>query len=60
MDLEHLRERLTIEVLSERMGVSLRHLTRVCVRETGLNPGRLVDRLRVEAARHEIDSSSKG
>jgi transcriptional regulator GlxA family with amidase domain len=58
--LEHLREPLTVELLSERLGVSARHFTRVCLRETGLNPGQLVDRMRVEAARQMIDSSAKG
>ena len=58
--LEHLRGNLTVESLAERLGVSARHFTRVCLRETGLNPGQFVDRMRVEAAQQLIDSSSKG
>jgi transcriptional regulator GlxA family with amidase domain len=58
--LQHLREDLTIEPLAERMGMSARHFTRVCLRETGMNPGQFVDRMRVEAARQIIDSSSHG
>lgn len=58
--LEHLRENLTVESLAERLGVSARHFTRVCLRETGLNPGQFVDRMRVEAAQQIIDSSNKG
>lgn len=58
--LEHLRQPLTVESLAERLGVSPRHFSRVCLRETGLNPGQLVDRLRVEAARQMIDSSAMG
>lgn len=58
--LEHLRENLTVESLAERLGVSARHFTRVCLRETGLNPGQFVDRMRVEAAQQMIDSSNKG
>ena len=58
--LEHLRADLTVESLAERLGVSTRHFTRVCLRETGLNPGRFVDRMRVEAAQQVIDSSNKG
>jgi transcriptional regulator GlxA family with amidase domain len=58
--LEHLGENLTVEPLAERMGMSARHFTRVCLRETGMNPGQFVDRMRVEAAQQIIDSSSRG
>jgi transcriptional regulator GlxA family with amidase domain len=58
--LEHLRDHLTVESLAERLGVSPRHFTRVCLRETGMNPGQFVDRMRVEAAQQIIDSSDKG
>ena len=58
--LQHLREHLTVESLAERMGMSARHFTRVCLRETGMNPGQFVDRMRVEAAQQIIDSSSRG
>ena len=58
--LEHLRDHLTVESLAERLGVSARHFTRVCLRETGMNPGQFVDRMRVEAAQQLIDSSNKG
>ena len=58
--LEHLREDLTVEKLAERMGMSARNFTRVCLRETRMNPGQFVDRMRVEAAQQMIDSSSMG
>jgi len=58
--LQHLREDLTVESLAERIGVSARHFTRVCLRETGMNPGQFVDRMRVEAAQQIIDSSARG
>jgi transcriptional regulator GlxA family with amidase domain len=58
--LQHLRESLTVESLAERIGMSARHFTRVCLRETGMNPGQFVDRMRVEAAQQIIDSSSRG
>jgi transcriptional regulator GlxA family with amidase domain len=58
--LQHLREHLTVESLAERVGMSARHFTRVCLRETGMNPGQFVDRMRVEAAQQMIDSSSRG
>jgi transcriptional regulator GlxA family with amidase domain len=58
--LEHLREHLTVESLAERIGMSARHFTRVCLRDMGMNPGQFVDRMRVEAAQQMIDSTSKG
>jgi transcriptional regulator GlxA family with amidase domain len=58
--MEHLREDLTVESLAERIGMSARHFTRVCLRETGQNPGQLVDRVRIEAAQQIIDISSRG
>jgi transcriptional regulator GlxA family with amidase domain len=58
--LENLREDLSVEKLAGRIGVSARHFTRVCLRETKMNPGQFVDRMRVEAAQQMIDSSSKG
>ena len=57
---QHLCEDLTVESLAERIGMSARHFTRVCLRETGMNPGQFVDRMRVEAAQQIIDSSSRG
>ncbi|RRA50228.1 GlxA family transcriptional regulator [Acidipila sp. EB88] len=58
--LEHLGEGFSVEQLAERMGVSARHFARVCVRETGMNPGRFVDHMRVEAAQQQVDSSTMG
>jgi transcriptional regulator GlxA family with amidase domain len=58
--IQHLCEDLTVESLAERVGMSARHFTRVCLRETGMNPGQFVDRMRVEAAQQIIDSSSLG
>jgi transcriptional regulator GlxA family with amidase domain len=58
--LENLREDLGVERLAERIGMSARHFTRVCLRETKMNPGQFVDRMRVEAAQQMIDSSSMG
>ena len=58
--LEHLREDLSVERLAERLGMSSRQSTRVCLKEAKMNPGQFVDRLRVEAARQMIDSSNLG
>ena len=40
--------------------MSARHFTRVCLRETRMNPGQFVDRMRVEAAQQMVDSSTMG
>lgn len=58
--IENLRADLSVEALADRMGMSPRHFTRVCLREMKMNPGQFVDRLRVEAAQQMIDSSSMG
>ena len=58
--IEHLREDLSVDKLAKRMGMSARHFTRVCLRETRMNPGQFVDRMRVEAAQQMIDSSAMG
>ena len=58
--LEHLNADLSVEALAERIGMSPRHFSRVCLREMKMNPGQFVDRLRVEAAQQMIDSSSMG
>ncbi|MBT9330026.1 GlxA family transcriptional regulator [Paracidobacterium acidisoli] len=56
----HLRDNLTIDRLAERMSMSSRHFTRVCLRETRMNPGQFVERMRVEAAQQLIGSSALG
>lgn len=58
--LENLCERLTVDSLAEQAGMSARNFTRICLRETGMNPGQFVDRMRVEAAQRMIDNSSNG
>jgi transcriptional regulator GlxA family with amidase domain len=58
--LENLKADLSVEALADRIGMSPRHFSRVCLREMKMNPGQFVDRLRVEAAQQMIDSSSKG
>jgi transcriptional regulator GlxA family with amidase domain len=58
--MENLREDLTVEKLADRLGMSARHFTRVCLKEAKMNPGQFVDRMRVEAAQQMIDSSNMG
>jgi transcriptional regulator GlxA family with amidase domain len=42
------------------MGMSSRNFTRVFLRETRMNPGQFVDRMRVKAAQQVIDRSAMG
>lgn len=58
--LENLQGDLSVEALANRIGMSPRHFSRVCLREMKMTPGEFVNRLRVEAAQQMIDISSKG
>jgi len=54
---EHPEEDITLETLAERCSMSTRNFTRVFTRETGISPGRYIDKLRVETAcRHLVDT----
>jgi len=57
---DNLKADLSVEALAERMGMSPRHFSRVCLREMKMSPGEFVDRVRVEAAQQMIDGTSMG
>jgi transcriptional regulator GlxA family with amidase domain len=54
---EHLDASLTVEHLAERAGMSSRHFTRAFVAETGTTPFKAMERLRIEVARQQVQSS---
>lgn len=56
---EHLDAPLTVEVLAEHAGMSTRHFARAFIAETGTTPSKAVERLRVEVARQQVQSSSE-
>jgi transcriptional regulator GlxA family with amidase domain len=56
---EHLDEKLTVEDLADRAGMSARHFTRAFITETGSTPAKAIERLRIEAARVRVQSSSE-
>ena len=56
---EHLDTPLTVEHLAERAGMSSRHFTRAFIAETGTTPSKAVERLRIEVARQQVQSSSE-
>ena len=55
---EHLDAPLTVEALAEQAGMSTRHFARAFIAETGTTPSKAVERLRVEGARQQVQSSS--
>src|SRR5207245_7692084 len=54
---EHLDAPLTVEGLAEQAGMSSRHFTRAFMAGTGTTPSKAAERLRIEAARHRVQSS---
>jgi transcriptional regulator GlxA family with amidase domain len=56
---EHLDAPLTVEDLAEHAGMSSRHFTRAFIAETGTTPSKAVERLRIEVARHRVQSGGE-
>ena len=56
---ERLGEDLGVEQLAEQAAMSPRNFTRRFAAETGMTPARAVERLRVEAAREQVESGSE-
>jgi transcriptional regulator GlxA family with amidase domain len=56
---EHLDAPLTVEDLAEQAGMSSRHFARAFIAETGTTPSKAIERLRIEVARHRVQSSSE-
>ncbi len=50
---------LTVEQLADRAAMSPRHFARAFAAETGLTPAKAVERLRLETAREQVESSSE-
>jgi transcriptional regulator GlxA family with amidase domain len=48
---------LSVPALARRAGMSERHFSRVFTEQTGLSPGRYVERSRAEAARHLLETT---
>jgi len=57
---EHLHQELSLELLADRVAMSVRNFERVFAREVGMSPARYVRQVRVEAAQRMIDRSEKG
>ena len=57
---DNLHRPLTVETLAARASLSPRQFARVFARELGVSPGRMVDRMRVEAARRRLEEVPEG
>ncbi|MBT1090450.1 GlxA family transcriptional regulator [Streptomyces sp. Tu102] len=57
---EHPDADLTVESLATRASLSPRHFARAFQTETGMTPGRYVDRVRLEHARRLLEDTSDG
>jgi transcriptional regulator GlxA family with amidase domain len=55
---ERLSERLSVERLAERAAMSPRHFARAFAADTGMTPAKAVERLRLEAARADVESGA--
>ncbi len=55
---EHPREDLSVQALAKRAHMSPRHFARAFGAETGVTPGRYVERVRVEAARRALEDTN--
>ena len=57
---EHLRSKLSVEYLADRMSMSVRNFERVFTREVGTTPSQYVLQIRVEAARRQLERTENG
>ncbi|RSM56847.1 GlxA family transcriptional regulator [Kibdelosporangium aridum] len=58
--IDHPGSKLSVEALAERANLSPRQFARVFTAETGMTPGRYVDRVRLEAARRLLEDTTAG
>jgi transcriptional regulator GlxA family with amidase domain len=57
--LEHVAEDLSVQELAARAHMSPRNFARAFAAETGITPGRYVERVRLEAARRSLEDTSQ-
>ncbi|HEY1700290.1 MAG TPA: DJ-1/PfpI family protein [Trebonia sp.] len=55
---EHPAADLSVESLAQRASLSARHFARAFAAETGMTPGRYVDKTRIEAARRHLEDTA--
>lgn len=57
---ENVRNKLSIQILADRMGMSVRNFERVFTRELGRTPAKYILQARVEAARLQLERTDQG
>ena len=57
---EHPADDLSVEVLARKASLSPRHFARAFTAEVGMPPGRYVERVRLEAARRQLEDTAAG
>src|SRR5581483_10503246 len=57
---EHPGADLSVDALARRANMSVRNFARAFRRDVGVTPGRFVERIRVEAARRQLEDSGTG
>lgn len=57
---EHLAKKLSVQVLADRVGMSMRNFERVFTRELGRTPSKYILQARVEAARQQLERTDRG
>jgi transcriptional regulator GlxA family with amidase domain len=58
--MENLRKKLSVQVLADRVAMSVRNFERVFTRELGRTPSKYILQARVEAARHRLERTDRG
>jgi transcriptional regulator GlxA family with amidase domain len=58
--MENLRKKLSVQVLADRVAMSVRNFERVFTRELGRTPSQYILQARVEAARHRLERTDRG
>ena len=58
--MENLRKKLSVQVLADRVAMSVRNFERVFTRELGKTPAHYVLQMRAEAARRQLESADQG
>jgi transcriptional regulator GlxA family with amidase domain len=57
---ENLQQQLSLQILADRVAMSVRNFERVFARELGISPARYVLQMRIEAARRMLERTRKG
>ena len=57
---DNLRKKLSIEVLADRVAMSVRNFERVFTREVGRTPSQYVLQARVEVVRQQLERTDRG